>query len=162
VPGSNLKSIQQLSLFCSWLRKQGGLVQEVRVSHLYIESTPWPEQDAYCDVAEQLLVLSLQEAAARPSTSSSSSAAAAHAVLQLRSFSTDFVRSPALLHALPAAALTQLSLQHTCRWRKGLDLNSSIITHIKFCKLGSFEPLEFAAAAAVALGHWGILQPCAR
>jgi hypothetical protein len=101
---------------------------------LYFDSNA--ERDAYCDVAQQLLVHSLQEAAARPSASSSSAAAAAaaaaadsHAVLQLRSFSTDFIRSPALLHALPAAALTQLSLQYNFAWRKDLNLNSSSITN---------------------------------
>jgi hypothetical protein len=128
-------SIQQLSLFCSWLQQQAGLVQEICVAHPYSDSIP--EQDAYCDAAEQLLMLSLQEAAGRratpPSSSSSAAAAgspaaaAAPAALQLRSFSTNFMRSPALLRALPAAALTQLTLERTGAWRTGLDLNSSSV-----------------------------------
>jgi hypothetical protein len=122
--GEQWQGIQQLSLFCGWLHNQAGLVQEIRLSHPYFDSQR--EQDAYCDVAAQLLVHSLQEAAAGPSTAA---AAEARAVLKLRSFSTESVRSPALLHALPAAALTQLSLQYNFAWRKDLNLNSSSITN---------------------------------
>jgi hypothetical protein len=131
--GQQWNSIQQLSLFCSWLRRQPGLVQEICLFHPLFESAT--EQNAFCNVAEQLLVLSLQEAAGRASTSPSAAAAAAaaaaapapHSVLQLRRFSTNFIRSAALLHALPAAALTQLRLQHSSAWRSDLNVNSSSI-----------------------------------
>jgi hypothetical protein len=128
--GEQWQGIHKLSLFCGWLHSQAGLVQEIRLSHPYFDSQR--EQDAYCDVAAQLLVHSLQETAARPSIASAaasalSATAYARAVLKLRSFSASFIRSSALLHALPAAALTQLSLQHTSAWRKDLDLNSSSI-----------------------------------
>jgi hypothetical protein len=43
--------MQQLSLFCSWLQKQPGLVQELCVPYLRFQSVI--EQGAYCDVAEQ-------------------------------------------------------------------------------------------------------------
>jgi hypothetical protein len=108
-------------------------VQEIRVFHPFFESGT--EQNAFCNVAEQLLVLSLQEAAARPLSSPSATAAAAaaapapHDVLQSRRFSTNFIRSAALLHALPAAALTQLRLQSTNAWRSDLNVNSSSIVH---------------------------------
>jgi hypothetical protein len=148
--GQEWKSIQQLSRFCSWLRKQAGLVQEISVACPIFSNDA--EEDAYCDAAEQLLVASLQEAAARPLASSAAAAAAtaptaaaAHAVLQLRSFSTKFIRSPALLHALPAAALTQLSLQQdTHPWRKDLSLNRSSIAHA-LAQLSSLRSLTLKA-----------------
>jgi hypothetical protein len=80
----------------------------------------------YCDAAEQLLVFAIEAACRPPAAAAAAAVASATApLLNLRSFSTNYVKSPALLHALPTAALTQLQLRHCHAWRYGLGYDSS-------------------------------------
>jgi hypothetical protein len=112
---------------------------------------------AYCDIVDHLLVSSFQQlavagAAAHPAATAGAAAvaaAAAPAALQLRSFSTDIIRSPALLRALPAAALTRLDLQHSGCWRSDLDLNSSSIT-AALAQLGGLRSLSLVGSVGPA------------
>jgi hypothetical protein len=149
-----LKQIQKLALFCEWLRQHGGLVLGIDFSPPYNVEEP----NEYCDIVGQLLVSSLQEsagavAAANPvaaaGAATPAAAAAAPAVMKLRNFSTDLVRSPALLRALPAATLTRLDLQHGSSWRSGLNLNSSSIA-AGLAQLGGLRSLSLAGSVGPA------------
>jgi hypothetical protein len=115
--------MQKLALFCSWLRKHAGLVGSIAFTGVNMEWGSTEAGAAYCDAAEQLLALSLQEAAA----AEAAAAAQMRSALQLHSCSITCVRSPALLLALPAS-LRQLLLQHNSSWSSGLCLESSSIT----------------------------------
>ena len=55
--------------------------------------------------------------------------------MQLRSFGTECIRTPAQLRALPAAALTRLGLHHCSAWRSGLDLNSDGRWYLRYTNL---------------------------
>uniref|UniRef100_A0A383WJG3 Uncharacterized protein n=1 Tax=Tetradesmus obliquus TaxID=3088 RepID=A0A383WJG3_TETOB len=118
-----MRSIHKLTLFSGWMQQQAGLVSSITFGGPYPVATE--EQGAYLDAAEQVLVLSLRTAQRLGGTTHSAAAAAG---VQLRSFSTYTVRSPAQLRALPAAALTQLELHHGAAWSSSLHLNSSSIT----------------------------------
>jgi hypothetical protein len=117
-----VQSLQKLALFCSWLKQHAGLVSSIRFDGTYIRFGSTQGGDAYCDAAEQLLALGLQEAAAAPPA-----AAPMRTALQLRSCSIHCIRSSALLLALPAS-VTHLDLQHSRAWRSGICFDSSSIT----------------------------------
>jgi hypothetical protein len=117
-----MKSMQKLALFSSWLRKHAELVGSIAFTGVNMERASTEAGAAYCDAAEQLLALSLQEAAA------AEPAARMRSALQLHSCSITCVRSPALLLALPPSLCHQLLLQHNSSWSSGLCLESSSIT----------------------------------
>jgi hypothetical protein len=148
-----LKQIQSIALLCEWLRQHGGLVSGIE----YRAPSAVEERGAYFDIVEQLLVSSLQEPAAAAAAAkaaagagaAAAASAAAPAALQLRSFSTDMIRSPALLRALPAATLTRLDLQHSICWRNDLNLNSSSIA-AGLAQLGGLRSLSLYGSAGPA------------
>jgi hypothetical protein len=134
---SSVQSVRSVACFAGWLPQHAGLISGIRLLEPLGGYEQWP---AYCDIAEQLLVFSLKEAAAygRP---------LAAAELQLATFESTSMRSPALLHALPAAALTQLVLTHTESWRAGLHFNSSSFT-AGLARLTALRELELYRGAA--------------
>lgn len=107
---------KRLSRFAVWLTKHSGLVGGLNFLHRH------PATADLCAAAEQVLALSVQHAATRVA------AAGTAPLLRLRSVSLDFLYSPLLLQALPAAALTQLSVMELCQRPAHLSLNSSSIT----------------------------------
>jgi hypothetical protein len=117
---SSVQNTQQFARFAGWLPRHAGLVAGIS---LQTPSGEPQQRAAFCDTAEQLLVLAMREAAAhgRPTTTS----AAAAAPLQLSSFKSRVMRSPELLQALPAAALTQLVLTYSNSWQTGLNFHTS-------------------------------------
>jgi hypothetical protein len=131
----HIRSMQKLALFCSWLKQHAGLVgsivfegADVWCFHSDSSDEVVAAGHAYCDAAEQLLALGVQEAAAVGAAPPPAAAALMRTALQLHSCSISCVRSPALLLALPAS-LTHLDLTYSSRvWRSGLCLNSSSIT----------------------------------
>uniref|UniRef100_A0A383VTL5 F-box domain-containing protein n=1 Tax=Tetradesmus obliquus TaxID=3088 RepID=A0A383VTL5_TETOB len=129
VPPLRIQGIHKLALICSWLQRQAGLVSSIEVYYPHLWRCEFKDSDTCFDTAEQLLTLSLQTAAGA----------------QLRSFSTRIVRSPALLCALPAAALTRLELQHSSAWRSSLDLNSSSIA-AALTQLSNLRSLQLAGS----------------
>jgi hypothetical protein len=147
-PPSNVQSTQQIACFAGWLPQHAGLISGISLQEPRGE---YEQRAAYCDIAEQLLVLSLKEAAAygRPAAA----AAAAAAELQLASFASNIIRSPALLHALPAAALTQLVLSHSGSWRDGFNYNSGGFT-AGLARLTALRELQLHR------GWMGVGDPC--
>jgi hypothetical protein len=154
--------IQELSRFADWLLQHSGLVGQLGMKQL-----KFPKCIAQCsqhliqqlEEAEQLLAAALQAAAAKPAASAASPAAAATAAavpqLQLHSFTGDSLNSAALLHALPAAALTRLELTGISR---GLDMNSrsaaaalARLSNLRMLKLfgGLCHPFSDTCLAAV-------------
>jgi hypothetical protein len=124
------RSMQKLALFCSWLKQHAGLVGSISFAGADVWRCHSNESVAagyaYCDAAEQLLALGVQEAAG--AAAAPPAAALMRTALQLHSCSISCVRSPALLLALPAS-LTLLDLSHSSRaWRSGLCFDSSSIT----------------------------------
>jgi hypothetical protein len=118
---SSVQSTQQFARFAGWLPAHAGLVASISMQGASGQSE---QRAAFHDTAEQLLVFGLRQAAAdgRPTATSAAGGAAAAAAappLQLRSFKSSVLRSPALLHALPAAALTRLELTRTDSWHAG-------------------------------------------
>jgi hypothetical protein len=99
----DMKHMQKLALFCSWLKQHAGLVGSIRFDGSTMACTYTESSDSFDDAAEQLLALGLQEAAAAPSAAAPSAAAPMRSALQLRSCSIDCIRSPVLLLALPAS-----------------------------------------------------------
>jgi hypothetical protein len=108
-----------LSRFAVWLPKHSGLVGQLLLGR---ERNSKQTADEFA-AAEQILALSIQHAANR------AAAPEAAPLLRLRSITINFVCSPALLQALPAAALTKLVLSYSRNdWPAHLNLNSSNIT----------------------------------
>jgi hypothetical protein len=124
---SSVQNTQQFARFAGWLLPHAGLVAGIS---LQTPSGEAQQRAAFCDTAEQLLVLAFRGAAAhgRPATTNAAggaaaaAAAAAAAPLQLSTFKSRVMRSPELLQALPAAALTQLVLTYSNSWQTGLKL----------------------------------------
>jgi hypothetical protein len=121
-PEQDMESMQDLALFCSWLKQHAGLVGSVNFQGPNTGIFRTRGRDAYCDAAEQLLALGLQEAAA----AAPAAVTPMRNPLQLRSCSISCVRSPALLLALPMS-VTRLDLQYSEAWRSGLCFDSSSI-----------------------------------
>jgi hypothetical protein len=113
---------QALSHFAGWLPKHSGLVGELYVFCRRINDPKYVFA-IECAAAEQMLALSIQHAANK------AAAPEAAPLLRLRSSTIRDLYSPALLLALPAAALTKLVLRYSREdWPAHLSLNSSHIT----------------------------------
>jgi anti-anti-sigma regulatory factor len=113
---------QALAHFAGWLPKHSGLVGELYVFCRRINEPKYVFA-IECAAAEQILALSIQHAANR------AAAPEAAPLLRLRSSTIRDLYSPALLQALPAAALTKLVLRYSRKdWPAHLSLNSSHIT----------------------------------
>jgi hypothetical protein len=121
-----MRSMQKLAWLCSWIKQHAGLVGCISFEGAYRGWGCTEPGDAYCEAAEQLLALALQEAAA--AAAAPPAAALIRTALQLRSCSITCAWSSALLLALPAS-LTHLDLMHSSgAWRSGVCLDSSSIT----------------------------------
>jgi hypothetical protein len=108
-----------LSRFAVWLPKHSGLVGQL----VFGRERNFKQTADEFAAAEQILALSIQHAAHR------AAAPEAAPLLRLRSITINFLCSPALLQALPAAALTKLVLSYSRNdWPAHLPLNSSNIT----------------------------------
>jgi hypothetical protein len=153
--------MQKLALFCSWLKQHAGLVGSIAFTGASMTGGDTEAGAAYCDAAEQLLALSLQEAAA--AAAAPTGAAQIRTGLQLQGCSIHCVRSSALLLALPAS-LQHLHLQQNkpwaCNWRSGLCLDSSSIT-TALARLSHLRSLaldrEVGNACLAAVGQLGHL-----
>jgi hypothetical protein len=112
-----MKSMQKLARFGTWLKQHAGLVSSISFEGANMGWGYYEPGDAYCEAAEQLLALALQEAAAAAPQADAAAAAAPPAAaqmrtaLQLRNCSIHCVWSSALLLALPPS-VTHLDLTH--------------------------------------------------
>jgi hypothetical protein len=153
----HLRSMQKLALFCSWLKQHAGLVGSIAFTGVSMSEASTEAGAAYCDAAEQLLALSLQEAAAVPAAPTG--VAQMRTALQLQGCSIHCVRSSALLLALPAS-LQHLHLQHSKAWRSGLCFDSSSVT-AALARLSQLRSLalvgEVGSACLAAVGQLGHL-----
>jgi hypothetical protein len=151
-----MRSMQKLALFGSWLKQHAGLVSSISFAGANMAPTCGGYTDAgaaYCDAAEQMLALGLQEAAA--AAAEPTAAALQRTALQLQSCSIDCVRSSARLLALPTS-LTQLRLAHCDSWRSGLCFDGSSITAavVQLSQLRSLELVgEVGNACLAAVGQ---------
>jgi hypothetical protein len=137
-----------LSRLAGWLPKHSGLVGELAVG---VVRFPVPDADE-CAAAEQILALSIQHAANR------AAALEAASLLRLRSIFMRSLHSPALLQALPAAALTKLMLWYSREeWSAHLSLNSSNITQ-GLQRLTSLQELDLDSSEP--LGSWTARTAC--